>query len=808
MTDSYSPEFQIALKEFDSKRYEKVEKLCNKMLLKNPKNDQALALKGLNYFFLQKKNLGEQTLKEALKANFKSPVAWHFYAIFQKESGNYSQAMKSYNKALNFAPTNFNIIRDLSYMQLYLRELDSFVETCRLGVENKPGMLLNWVTLSFGYVLVKNYRNALIALESTEKLGKETLKKKEIHEIKIFHSMIQSLDGKYEEAMNYLIHFKNDLIDKPMAYDMIIRNAIKANKYNIGLDYCIKALDLSPDNINHIIDYFMMKINEKDFQPKSYNDLLNIPENYKYIGKMLDILSELKSKYPKSKILYNLQLAFAQNDEFKNLFESYFLKQVEITIPSFYSNIQFIYKLQPHKIKFIQEILDKYLTNIKSNSKVTDNLPFPIHISWVYFFAAQHYLALTELEKSIYYINLALDLTPSVIEFYMIAAKIFKHSYMMDNYILAYNKARMLDVGDRYLNSKMAKIYIREGNMDKNLEIMKEFVSDPLTEENIKFTETLWYLNECGGAYLIQKNIIKSHYCFKNIINVFLAIIKDQVDFYNFCLRRYMLKDFYHTIVYLNGIAKNKYVLQAIIKIDLIYEYLKLEENNKELEEKFFVEYEKMKIIYGLTEYQFKTISELLKNIEEDFYEIFLKLQKITTEPEVHYLSVKYFLIKHKLLMALKSMKILSQNKNSFHYVEGSKLINLYLKNNQDNLKGKEIIINKAKEFIEDNVENIEIKEENKFKKFRYQLYQKNIFNNPKENNKIIFDHINSYTNKELRKLSGEEIYNLLIFSSLYTNEEGIKEIKNLLKEKMKLIDVDEKDIIRNLNFFEDKKFD
>ena len=57
----------------------------------------------------------------------------------------------------------------------------------------------------------------------------------------------------------------------------------------------------------------------------------------------------------------------------------------------------------------------------------------------------------------------------------------------------------MLDVGDRYLNSKMAKIYIREGNMDKNLEIMKEFVSDPLTEENIKFTETLWYLNECGG---------------------------------------------------------------------------------------------------------------------------------------------------------------------------------------------------------------------------------------------------------------------------------------------------------------------
>ena len=101
-------------------------------------------------------------------------MAWHFYAIFHKESGNYSQAMKSYNKALNFAPTNYNIIRDLSYMQLYLRQFDSFVETSKLAVESKPGMLINWVTLAFSYALQKDYRSALTALNSAEKLGKET----------------------------------------------------------------------------------------------------------------------------------------------------------------------------------------------------------------------------------------------------------------------------------------------------------------------------------------------------------------------------------------------------------------------------------------------------------------------------------------------------------------------------------------------------------------------------------------------------------------------------------------------------------
>ena len=807
MVDTNNPEFQMALKEFDAKRYEKVEKLCDRMISKNPKDDQALALKGLNYYFLQKPELGEKILKQALKANFKSPVAWHFYAIFHKEKGNYSQAMKSYNKALNFAPTNFNIIRDLSYMQLYLRQLDSFVQTCKLGVENKPGMLINWVTLAFSYSLVKDYKSALAALNSVEKLGKETLKKNDIHELKLFNAMIQSKDKKYEEAMNYLIHFKSELIDKPMVYDMIVQNAIKAKKYNIGLDYCTKALNLNPDNINLILYYFIMKINQNDFQPKTYNDLLNIQENYKYLKDMTEVLSELKINYPKSKIIKNLELSFSQNEEFEKKFENYFINQLEITIPSIFINIQFIYKLQPHKIKIIQKILDKYNANIKSSSKINDNLDLPIHVAWVYFYEAQHYLFLSELEEAINYINVAIDITPSVIEFYMVAAKIFKHSYMIDNYILAYDKARMLDVGDRYLNAKTAKIYLRSGDIEKNSELMKEFVSDPLTEENIKFTETLWYLNECGGAFLIKKNIIRSHYCFKNVINVFLAIIKDQVDFYNFCLRRNMLKDLYHTIVFLNGIAKNKYVIQALIKIDIIYNYLKANENNKELEEKFIKEYEKMKEEYSIKEYLFKNITELVKTIEKDFYEVLIKLQKIYSNEEIHYLCVKYFLKNDKLLMAIKSIKILSENKNSFYYNDGLKLVKLYLQEKKDALKGKEIIIDKVNEYIKDENQIEEYKEPNKLMNLKIKLYQKNLFENPKENNDIIFEYVNCQDKKQLRKLRGEEINNLMIFSALYTDEEGIKELKNKLKEKMKLINVDEKEIARNLNFYEDKKF-
>ena len=807
MVETNNPEFQIALREFDTKRYEKVEKLCNKMIAKNAKDDQALALKGLNYLYLKKPKEGEDTLKLALKANFKSPVAWHFYALFQKERGNYSQAMKSYIKALNFAPTNFNIIKDLSYMQLYLRQLNSFVETCRKGIENKPGLLLNWVSFAFASTLVKDYRSALSTLESAENMGASALKKNEKHEIRLFHAMILNLEGKYEEAMNYLIHFKSEFIDKPMVYNMIVENAIKAKKNKICLDYCIKALDLNSENANLIVTYFNLKINEKDFEIKTYNDLLNLSEDYKYLPKMLEVLSELKTKYPKSKILYNLELGFNQGEEFKKLFEDYFIKQVEKTIPSFYINIQFIYKLQPYKLKYIQEILDKYLENIKNNLKVSANLDLPLHTSWVYFYAAQHYLFLSELEKAFNYINLGLDLTPSVVEFYMIAAKILKHSYMIDKCILAFNKGRLLDVGDRYLNAKMSKIYIREGDIEKSTEIMKEFVGEPLTEENIKFSETLWYLNECGCSYLTKKNILKSHYCFKNVVDVFLGIIKDQVDFYNFCLRRYMLKDLYHTIVYLDGMAKNKYVLLAISKLDLIYNYLKANETNKELEESFLKEFEQMRNDYALTKYEFKTISELIQNIEKDLYEILLKLQKITKNLEIHYICVKYFLKNQKLLMSLKSIIILSENKNNYYYIESVKLINKYLLDNKDKLKDKEMIIDRINTYIKEGDEKMEYKEEDKLNVIRHKLDAKGMFNNPKENNDIIFEFVNFYDTKALRKLSNEKINELITYSSLYTDDDSIKEIKKKFNEKMKMVGVEEKDILKNLNFYEDKKF-
>ena len=196
-----------------------------------------------------------------------------------------------------------------------------------------------------------------------------------------------------------------------------------------------------------------------------------------------------------------------------------------------------------------------------------------------------------------------------------------------------------------------------------------------------------------------------------------------------------------------------------------------------------------------------------LSEREKDFYEVLLKLQKISNNNEIHYLCVKYFLKKEKLLMALKSMKILEKNKGTFFYVHSVNLIKVYLEEKKDKLKGKEILIDLAKEYIKDENQKIEFNEDNKLTILRLKLYQKNMYNNSKENKDIIFEFIHNYDKNALRKMSGEEINNLIVFTTLFTDEDGSKDIRNELNKEMRLYNIDKVKVKRNMNFYEKPKF-
>ena len=156
--------------------------------------------------------------------------------------------------------------------------------------------------------------------------------------------------------------------------------------------------------------------------------------------------------------------------------------------------------------------------------------------------------------------------------------------------------------------------------------------------------------------------------------------------------------------------------------------------------------------------------------------------------------------------MAIKSVKYLSKNKNSFYYIESVNLLNKYSEEKKDKLKGKEIIVELTNEYIKDKNEIVEYKEENKFNEIKNKLYQKNVFD-LNDNKKIILELIESIDKVELRKLSGEELNNLITSTSIYLDPDGVQDVRNMLNLKMRLFGIDKIKVKRNLGFFENKKF-
>lgn len=372
-------------------------------------------------------------------------------------------------------------------------------------------------------------------LESCKKIGAATIKDQERHEILLFQAAMLIKQQKYEEALDFMLENEKLMaFDKVLFTEKLIFLASKLGKKESALEYINKALKLNSENADYYINYINVV---KGLSISNFEELLKYSvHNPETAEEILKVVQEDLKPRIHSRLINRIELALSTGDKFKEIFRLYFLQNVKQDLPSFFINVKFLYTFQPSKIKIIEEILSIHLESIKNKNKLDETLSngeildSPHHLIWVYYYAAQHYDNFRDLEKALNYINMAIDSTPSVVEFYMIKSKILKHGGMLKEAAQAYDKAKKLDLGDRYLNARYAKIYTRMGDVNQSVEIMKEFVRDPLNDENAEHFQCMWYEAECGYAYLLNKNILRAHRLFKFIFIHFSTLIEDQVS--------------------------------------------------------------------------------------------------------------------------------------------------------------------------------------------------------------------------------------------------------------------------------------
>ena len=83
-------------------------------------------MKGLVLNSIGKKEEASEFVKRGLKNDLRSHVCWHVYGLVHRTNKMYDEAVKCYRNALKWDKENIQIYRDLSIVQLQMREIEGF----------------------------------------------------------------------------------------------------------------------------------------------------------------------------------------------------------------------------------------------------------------------------------------------------------------------------------------------------------------------------------------------------------------------------------------------------------------------------------------------------------------------------------------------------------------------------------------------------------------------------------------------------------------------------------------------------------
>ena len=103
-----------------------------------------------------------------------------------------------------YDPTNTVILRDLTYLQLQLRQINAFSESAKKALELRSNIMVNWVTFSVANYLTGNFNLAYKSIDSCRSMQETNLKEQERNEILLYQALILQKQQKYTEIITLL----------------------------------------------------------------------------------------------------------------------------------------------------------------------------------------------------------------------------------------------------------------------------------------------------------------------------------------------------------------------------------------------------------------------------------------------------------------------------------------------------------------------------------------------------------------------------------------------------------------------------
>ncbi|XP_050299947.1 N-alpha-acetyltransferase 15, NatA auxiliary subunit [Anthonomus grandis grandis] len=526
--------FKRILKSYEHKQYKNGLKFA-KQILTNPKfqeHGETLAMKGLTLNCLGRKDEAYEYVRRGLRNDLKSHVCWHVYGLLQRSDKKYDEAIKCYRNALKWEKDNIQILRDLSLLQIQMRDLEGYRDTRYQLLMLRPTQRASWIGYAMSFHLLEDYKNALSILETflnqQQRLNNFDY---EHSELLLYQNLVIQESGDLNLALKHLEKNADQIVDKLTFKENLASLHLRLEHFGKAAAIYGELIQRNPENT-----LYYKKLIEAQ-QLTNQNEIVKFYQKY-------------AKKFPRASPPRRLPLNYATGEQFRVLVDEYMRKALTKGVPPLFVDLRNLYT-DPQKVQIIQELALGYVESLKKVNKYseTESSNGPKEpasaILWVYYFLAQHYDYLKETDKALEYIETAIEHTPTLIELFVTKGRIFKHAGDPVEAYQCLDEAQAMDTADRYINSKCAKYMLRANLLKEAEDTCAKFTREGVSAmENLNEMQCMWFQTECALAYQrlgkYGEALKKCH----EIDRHFSEIIEDQFDFHTYCMRKMTLRSY------------------------------------------------------------------------------------------------------------------------------------------------------------------------------------------------------------------------------------------------------------------------
>ena len=546
MTQALPPKenalFKSIVKHYETKCYKKGIKAAETVLKKFPDHGETLAMKGLILNCMDKKTEAYELVRRGVKQDIKSHVCWHVYGLLYRSDRDYLQAIKCYRGALRQDPENVQILRDLSLLQAQMRDLDGFVETRQTLLTLKPTQRINWFSFAVATQLSGKLAQAVGIVEAYEKTLEGAPENDYEHgEMLLYKNTLLEEDGRVPSALQHLEKSEPQLVDKLRYHEKRAQLLVQLGRFADAVPiYRDTLLKRNPEHYGYHGGLQAAALQRTRVVERWVSE--SLPEGGE--EKLKALYAELQRERPRSTICKRLPLDFARDPTyFKEVATAYIVPLVRKGVPSLFADLKPLYA-DAAKAAALGELFAAWLAALEATGTLPgESAPeLPSSIMWIRVLLAQHLDKAGDSSGALAQIDLAIAHTPTLLDLYMIKARVYKHAGALALASEWMDSARQMDLADRYLNTKATRYMLRNNQVDTAAKTIALFTKDGENGSNLFDMQCMWYELEVAGAHLRLGDYGRALKNYGSVEKHFNDIVEDQFDFHTYCIRKMTLR--------------------------------------------------------------------------------------------------------------------------------------------------------------------------------------------------------------------------------------------------------------------------